>query len=109
MIDFEKIKHNRKAVHLYKMSAIEIGDLDTVAKIRQFELDNFPEEKEFREERTFADKAELLFRMVKIGTDEKTAWLTYRTVQAHLKKKGSFSIKDAAEIMAKAEQIFKYQ
>jgi hypothetical protein len=103
----EKIQKDHKAIRLFKLSAINCQSYELAAHIREIEKELFPESEEAKQAKQDGTDILNVLGMVKINVqDKKIAWLIKKTIKCHSKKKGKFSLKDAADLQTKAEKLF---
>jgi hypothetical protein len=102
----EKAKTDKRILKYLKEATVRAQSYEFASYLRDIELQNFPETPEEKEAKEISRAADLLLRMVEIGT---TPSLAYRISQAFKifgKKKGKFDIKDASKIICDSERIF---
>lgn len=102
----EKATKNKKVIEHLKNACIHGQSYALAAHIRDIEKQSFPETKEEKEAKEISKNADLLLRMVEIGTSKSSAYRIYTAVKMYLKKKGKFDLKDASKIIADSERIF---
>lgn len=98
----EGAKKSKKALRSLKSAALDAGQFELAAKLRDMERELFPDS----EDEIYARNVNLALRMVGLNTDLKTAFLIGKTMEAYRKSKGKFAIDQASDLIAKAEQIF---
>lgn len=103
---FNKIKSDRTAIIGLKNLAVRNKELELAEQLR--ELENLiPQPEGYAEAQMLAQKLELSFRMCGIGIPPKAAWIVYEASKIYSTIGGEFSIKDASEIIVKADEYFK--
>ena len=98
----EGAKKSKKAMRSLKLAALDAGQFELAAELRDIERETFPD----TEDEIYARNINLALRMVGINPDLKSCWLIGKTMHILSKKKGSFDIETATQIQSKAEQIF---
>ncbi len=99
-------KKDRKGLILLKRATVALNQLELAAKIRDIEKNSFPETEEIKLAKEQAKKLRDLFGMVKLDIPEEMCWLISETLKVHNKKKGSFSLNDAAKLISKNNELF---
>ena len=98
----EEAKKNKDILIHLKNLSVRAGQFELAAQLRDLENEFFPESKEAKEAREIRNA----LSMVDLGIPEDICWLISKTLKAHQKKKGKFSIEDAAHLMAERERLF---
>ena len=106
---FEESKKSKKELLSLKNAAVVCQQYELAANIRQIETTLFPETEETKAAKMLAKELQTLFKMVELDVKEEICWLVYQVVKGYSKKKGSFSLKDAAKLIAKRNDIFTNQ
>lgn len=102
----EKAKKNKKGLLRLKNALITLGDFELASKLREIELEFFPESEEVKKAKNGAVEYSNLFKMVGLNIDSETSWLIAETLNRYKKKKGKFSLQDSVDIRNKKETIF---
>jgi len=102
----ENCKKNKSSLVKLKNTAVDCQMFEFAANLKKIELELFPEPQEHLDAKLEADKMNLVFRMVELNIPNSIAWLISETVKLQKKKKGKFSLEDAAKLLAKKHQIF---
>lgn len=102
----EQAKTNKKALVSLKNTAVKCKQFELACRLREMEKEIFPESEEVKVAKEKGRVANLALRLVEIQTDDATAWLISETMEMHRKKKGKFSIHDAADLRVKKSEIF---
>lgn len=103
---FEKAKTDHRLLRKLKMLAVHNQMYELGSQLRAMENELFPENEETKKAMQEAKNMNLLFRMVGLNVAEDTCWLISEAIKAHRKKKGKFSVDDAAKIKHKYNQMF---
>ena len=98
----EEAKKSKKALRSLKVAAIDASQLELAAKLRDMERELFPE----TEEEKYARTINLALRMVGINPDLKSCWMIGRAMYFLSKRKGSFDLETASDIISDANRIF---
>jgi hypothetical protein len=99
-------KKDKKRFLTLKKLAVNCQLFELSANLRDVETELFPEPQEHLNAKIEADKLNLLFRMVELNIPNSIAWLISETIKLHKSKKGKFSIQDAANLLARKNQIW---
>lgn len=102
----DKATEDKSLLKAFKNLAVRGQQYELAAEFRDIEKKHFPESDEQRQAKEDASALNLVFRMVELNVPEETCWLIANTIKVHNKKKGSFSLKDAAGLLAKKNQYF---
>jgi hypothetical protein len=103
---YELSKNDKKAFLALKNVAVMLQDFQAASEFREVQNDLWPESPEITRAKTKATQLNVLFRMVNLNVDEPTCWLISEVLSLYNKKKGAFSLEDAADIIAKKQKIF---
>jgi len=103
----ESAKKSKKGIRALKVAAINAGCLEFAAKLREMETTLFPDSPEQKEANDFSVAIKTALGMCGVNSDAQLAWLIGKAVLGYKSKKGKFSLRDAAEIMAMHEKLFK--
>lgn len=98
----EESKKNKKTLNKLKSLSVEFGLFELAAQLRQIEIDLFPD----KEEQVHAKSLSLAFRMVGLNIDAEHCFMINETIIAFNDMNSDFSLKDAAKIIAKKEELF---
>ena len=98
----EGAKKSKKALRSLKLAAIDAGQFELAAKLRDLEREIFPDS----EDEIYAKNINLALRMSGVNPDLRQSWIIGKTMEAYRKSKGKFSIDQASELIAKADKIF---
>ena len=101
----EKAKSNKKGLVMLKECAVRCQQFDLAAQLRQMEKD-FPHSEEVKEAIKYSNDVKIAFSMVELKVDEETCWLIGKTIKKHIELGGQFSVKDAAELLSKRDELF---
>lgn len=102
----EKAKSNKLIIRHLKNAAVHAQEYVFAAELRDIEKEAFPETQEHIDVKKLVKETDLAFRMVQVGVEEIAVYRIIKAYEALKKKKGKFDIKDAAEIIAKSNEIF---
>lgn len=95
-------KKNRRLANDLKHSAVRAKLYEVAAMIRDLEKNSFPSDGRDIQGQEFS----LALRMAEIDTTDPMAWKILSVAKVFLKKKGKFSLEDAAKISAESIEIF---
>lgn len=98
----ESTTKNKKGLRMLKDTAVRCQNFELASKIREMENKFFPETKQEKE----AKRISCILRMVELNVDDKTCYVISEALKYYSEKNGSFSIKDASEIIATSKEIF---
>ena len=98
----EGAKKSKKALRSLKLAALDAGQFELAANLRDLERELFPES----EDETYAKTINISLRMVGINPDMKSCWIIGKTMHILSKRKGKFDIETASDIQADADKIF---
>ncbi|MBP9790061.1 MAG: UvrB/UvrC motif-containing protein [Bacteroidia bacterium] len=98
----EGAKKSKKALRSLKLAALDAGQFELAAKLRDLERELFPD----TEDEIYAKNINLALRMSGVNPDLRQSWLIGKTMEAYRKSKGKFSIDQASDLIAKADKIF---
>lgn len=101
-----KCEKNKKVIEHLKHACIHGQSYALAAHIRDIEKQLFPETQEEKDAKLVSKNADLLLRMVEVGSSPSSAYRIFEAVKLYLKKKGKFDLKDACKIIADSEKIF---
>lgn len=99
---FEAAKKSKKALRSLKQSAIDAGQFEFAAHLRDLERELFPES----EDEIYAKTINISLRMVGINPSLKASWIIGKTMHILSKRKGKIDLNTAADIQAEADRIF---
>lgn len=102
----EKAKENHKGLKMLKDTAVRCQQYALAAKLRDIEIETFPETQEQKDAKALGKELSLLFRMVELNISDDVCWLIAKTFESHRKKKGKFSIDEAVTLRFKREELF---
>ena len=102
----ETAKKEKKLLVKLKSTALHCQMFELAAKLRDMEVELFPNTPEYNEAHEQAKKANLLFRMVELNVPESVCWLVEETLKLHKKKKGKFDLLDAGKLVVKKNELF---
>ena len=102
-----KASLNKNNLIALKALSVKVQAYELASKLRAIELKNFPESKEQKKAKFYANKLNLLFRMVELNIDPESCWVIFETIDKFNKLKGEFSIKESSKILAKRDELFK--
>lgn len=102
----EEAKKDKKKLKSLKEVAVRCQMFELGSKLRDLEVDLFPETEEEKEAKLQSEKYNLIFRMVDLNVSHSICWLISETIKKSNKKKGNFSISDAEDLLAKKRRIF---
>jgi len=103
---FESAKKDKKKFNTLKKLAIDCQLFQLSAELRDIERDLFPESEEYKQARLTANELDVVFRMINLTVNDSVKWLISETLKIHKKKRGKFSLSDAAILLAKKNAIF---
>lgn len=103
---FEGAKKDKKIFLAFKNLAVKCQQFELAVKIRELETELFPESDEEKQAKEIAKEINLVFRMVDLKVSEDVCWLIYEALKLHSEVKGSFSVEDAAKLIAKKKTLF---
>ena len=98
----EKAKGDKRLLIRLKNAAVAGQSFELASALREMERELFPE----TEQEKIAKDLNILFRMVDLDIPGETCWVIYETLTIWKKKKGAFSLKDSAKILADKKKIF---
>ena len=98
----EGAKKSKKALRSLKLAALDAGQFELAAKLRDMECELFPD----TEDERFTKDVNITLRMVGINPDPKSCYLIGKAMEAYRKSKGKFYIDQASDLIAKADKIF---
>jgi len=98
----EGAKKSKKALRSLKLAALDAGQFELAAKLRDMERELFPD----TEDEIYAKQINLALRMSGVNPDLRQSWLIGKTMEAYRKSKGKFAIDQASDLIAKADKIF---
>lgn len=108
--DFKELleiaKKDKRVMIKLKELLVVAGQYGLAAEIRSMQEKYHPISKADALEISKGKKIKTLLGMVRINTDERSAWLIYNTIVSYQKKKGKFAVSDAVELELKAERLF---
>lgn len=102
---YESLK-DKTSIDNLKLALVNSKQFEFASEIRSIEKELFPITKEAIEAEQKAQEIEILFNLLGIKTDYKTAWLMFSAIELYLDKKGKTDLKDAADLKAKANEYF---
>lgn len=102
----EKVKCNKKGLIMLKNTAVRCQQFELASQLRELETSLFPETDEEKAAKKLAKEINLLFRMVGLNVSEDVCWIIHEAIKCHSKKKGKFSIEDAAKLVVKRKELF---
>ena len=103
---FEVAKKDKKKFRELKALAVSLNQFMLACDLRDIEKELYPESEEAKSAKKEAEKLNLVFRMVELNIPSEIAWLVNQTLKRYSKRKGNFDLKDAAELIAKKNQLF---
>lgn len=102
----EKAKCNKKGLIMLKNTAVRCQQFELASQLRELETSLFPETDEEKAAKKLAKEINLLFRMVELNVSEDVCWIIHEAIKCHSKKKGKFSVEDAAKLVIKRKELF---
>ena len=103
---FEEAKKSKKNLVKLKSTALHCQMFELAAKLRDLELELYPNSEEYNLAYEQAKNTNILFRMVGLNVPESVCWLVEETLKVHKKKKGKFDLLDASKLVAKKNDLF---
>lgn len=104
---FESAKADKAKFLKLKKLAVGLQQFELASELRDYEKQNFPDTPEDAKSRQDANMINASLHLVDFkGVSERSAWLIMETVKLALKKKGLFSIKDAAILQEKCNRLY---
>jgi hypothetical protein len=103
---FEEAKKSKKNLVKLKSTALHCQMFELAAKLRDLEIELFPNSEEYNLAYEQAKKINLLFRMVELNIPESVCWLLEETLKVYKNKKGKFDLLDASKLVAKKNELF---
>lgn len=97
----KKATTDRTVLRNLKTLIVKAQRFELAAWVRELEVKSFPPS----EDDKLASKVSGCLAMVDIKCDDPTAWKIYMAIKTLIEKGEEFSIKDAAEIKAKAQNL----
>ena len=101
-----KLKNNRKLLQAFKKAALTNKEYKLGADLRELEVEHFPAAKQTDAEYKKGQDFRRVLNMVELSSDDKTAYILLRVLEAFKKMGKDFDLRTAAKINSKAEQIF---
>lgn len=102
----EKAKTNKKGLQALKHASVVLQDFEFAAKLREIQTSNFPQSDAEKNAIKIGADIKLLFKMIELNVDESTCYRIYEAIRLYNKKKGNFSIKESAKIIADSNEFF---
>jgi len=102
----EDAKTNRTKLIQLKVLAVKLNQYELASKLKDLENELFPMSKKDTELKKHAKDVAGALAMCELNTSEEVAFVIYSAVKVSNKKRGSFSLKDAAQILAKKSQLY---
>lgn len=102
----EESKKSKAKLSALKNSAVKCQQFELAANLRGIENELFPETEEEKAAKQKAKDLKLVLQMVELNVSEPVCWLISETLKIYSKKKGKFSVKDAAVLIVKCKSIF---
>lgn len=103
----EGAKKSKKGLRTLKIAAVNAGKFELAAKLREMETTLFPDSPEEKEAKDFSMAIKTALAMVGINASMSSAWVIGKIIFVYKSKKGNLSLRDAAEIKAECEKLFK--
>lgn len=104
---FESAKADKVKFLKLKKLAVGLQQFELASELRDFEKKNFPDTPEDAKSRHDASTVNSALHLVDFkGVSERSAWLIMETVKSVLKRKGNFSIKDAAILQERCNRLY---
>lgn len=102
----KEAKRKKGTIIDLKNLAVKCQLFELASQLRQIERKKFPDTKEEQYAKRMGKELNTVFRMVEMNIPEETCWLIHQTLERFKKKKGKFSIRDAASLKTKQKEIF---
>lgn len=102
----EAAKKNRKGLCRLKNAAVTLQAYELASQLREIETINFPVTPAIKKANIEATDLVQLFKMVEMEIPKDKCWLISEALKCYNKKKGNFSLMDAAKLLAKKEELF---
>jgi hypothetical protein len=105
----EKAKTDKNGLVKLKNAAVRLQQFELAALLRGIETDLFPVPKEDADSKKHGEEISCALRMCRMNAEPKTCYIISQTVKIYGKKKGKFSLRDAAKIETDAARIFDHE
>lgn len=102
----DEAKKKKSNFSKLKNVAVHCQKYELAARLRDIELELFPETPEEKEAKKLAQSLNLIFRMVELEVNHATCYKIYSTLILFKKKKGKFDTKDASKIVEETNRLF---
>jgi hypothetical protein len=102
----EEAKKSRKSLIVLKNQAVICNQYELASEIREMEKELFPETEEEKAAKEHAKQLKNVFMMFGLNVPEAECWTISKALDVYKDKGKEISLKDAAIIKMKAEQIF---
>jgi len=102
----EKAKTDKSLLLKLKGLAVKSNQLELASKLKEMENEFFPLTEQQKNRLEMAGQYRLALQMSGVEISEELASLVGETVRTFLKKKGSFSVKDAAQLKEENNELF---
>lgn len=102
----ESAKTNKKGFAKLKTAAVTCQQYELAIKLRDIELELFPESEEAKEAKLLVKGLKVALNLVGLPVADQTIYIIYQTFNAHKKMKNEFDLTMASEIIEKAKDIF---
>ena len=103
---FEEAKKNKHYFKALKYAVVQCQQYELAAELREIEKAAFPQTEEQKAAHTEAEKIQGALCLVEASASIGTCWAVNEALKVYAVKGGSFSTDDAAEILAKRNQLF---
>ena len=101
-----KAKTSKASLRELKDLALKFKMYEFATKIKELEDELFPQTEEQKAEHEKALNLQRLFTMIELNVPLSACWRISEAIEKHKELGGSFSLMDAAKIVAKSNEIF---
>lgn len=102
----EESKKSKEKLILLKHVAVKCQQFELAANLREIEKELFPDTEEMKIAKERATNLLTVLKLVELTVPLKLCWVIDETIKKYNKKKGKFSLRDAALIISKRDEIF---
>lgn len=102
----ERAKKDKKKLIALKNMAVKCQDFELASKLREMEVEYFPETESIKQEKKEASELCRVFQMVELNVSADLCWLISNTIKVYSEKKGEFALSDAMELIFKKKELY---
>lgn len=102
----KKAKTDKPTLKALQNIAVQSQQYELAQQLRTMENNLFPESPQTKKAKEIDNAVRTIFGMVEVKIPEGMGWLVSETMKRYNKKKGEFSMRDAAELVTTQNRIF---